>query len=128
MERCRAFIFPGIEDFGITPVEAQAAGRAVIAYGEGGVLETVIDGLTGIFFKKQTSESLAEAVKLFENTEEDFRPGACRRQAEMFSREEFRDALLHFLTTKYPALFDDEPVMGENAAAITPVLATSAAA
>jgi glycosyltransferase involved in cell wall biosynthesis len=128
MERCRALIFPGIEDFGITPVEAQAAGRAVIAYGEGGVLETVLDGLTGLFFKEQTVQSLADAVKLFEKNEEDFRPGACRRQAEMFSREEFRDALMHFLTTKYPALFDDVTMTGVNAAAPASGITTSAAA
>ncbi|NLS76115.1 MAG: glycosyltransferase family 4 protein, partial [Chloroflexi bacterium] len=59
---CRAFVFPGEEDFGITPVEAQAAGRPVIAYAGGGALDTVLDGETGILFRDKTPEALAEAV------------------------------------------------------------------
>ena len=64
--KCKAFIFPGEEDFGITPVEAQACGTPVIAYGKGGATETVIDGITGVFFKEQTEESLIDAVDRFE--------------------------------------------------------------
>jgi glycosyltransferase involved in cell wall biosynthesis len=60
--RCRAFIFPGEEDFGITPLESMAAGRPVIAYGAGGALETVIEGVTGRFFHEQTAAALAAAV------------------------------------------------------------------
>ena len=62
MARCQAFIFPGLEDFGLTPVEAQASGRPVIAYAGGGVLDTVIPGLTGALFYPQTADALAEAV------------------------------------------------------------------
>ena len=85
--RCRAFLFPGWEDFGIAPVEAQAAGRPVIAYGRGGALETVVDGVTGVFFEEQTPESLAAAIERFELLELD--PGDCRAQAERFDSSEF---------------------------------------
>jgi len=65
--RCRALIFPGVEDFGIVPVEAMASGRPVIAYRSGGVLETVKEGVTGLFFKQQTAASLNEVVDAFES-------------------------------------------------------------
>lgn len=86
--RCRALIFPGREDFGITPVEAQAAGRPVIAYGRGGALDTVVDGETGAFFREPTSEALAEVVASF--NAEAVSPLACRANAERFSVERFR--------------------------------------
>lgn len=86
--RCRAFLFPAWEDFGIAPVEAQAAGRPVIAFGRGGALDTVIDGVTGIFFDEQTVESLIEAMERAERME--FDPGACRANAEGFDAQEFR--------------------------------------
>jgi glycosyltransferase involved in cell wall biosynthesis len=63
MARCKALLFPGLEDFGITPVQAQAAGRPVIAFKGGGALDTVIDGVTGILFEEQTVESLMEAIQ-----------------------------------------------------------------
>ena len=63
MSECRALIFPGEEDFGITPLEANASGRPVIAYGAGGALETVRDGVTGVLFGAQTADSLAEGVR-----------------------------------------------------------------
>lgn len=86
--RCRALVFPGREDFGITPVEAQAAGRPVIAYGEGGALDTVIPGETGVFFYEPTPEALAEAVLAFDTEAVD--PLACRANAERFSVVRFR--------------------------------------
>jgi glycosyltransferase involved in cell wall biosynthesis len=89
--RCRALIFPGVEDFGITPLEAMASGRPVIAYGEGGVMETVIDRVTGFFFREQTPESLASAVRNFEALSVD--PQACRLRAEQFTRERFRSEM-----------------------------------
>jgi len=85
--RCRAFLFPGWEDFGITPVEAQAAGRPVIAYGKGGATETVVDGSTGILFEEQTVEALVEAMRKLERLE--FDPAVCRRNAERFDAREF---------------------------------------
>jgi len=86
--RCRALIFPGVEDFGITPLEAMASGRPVIAYGEGGVLESVVEGETGLFFREQTAEAMASAVRNFELGRVDAQ--ACRRRAELFSRSRFR--------------------------------------
>ncbi len=62
---CRAFLFPGEEDFGITPLEAQASGRPVIAYGAGGALTSVVDGVTGVFFREQTVESLVSVLASF---------------------------------------------------------------
>lgn len=88
--RCRAFVFPGEEDFGITPLEAQAAGRPVIAYAKGGALETVVDGKTGLFFDEQTPESLNAAVTRFLAAESRFKPSACVAQAARFSNETFR--------------------------------------
>jgi len=102
-ERCRAFIYPQIEDFGITAVEAQAAGRPVIAFRRGGALETVVEGKTGLFFDEQTPESLAACVEDFERRS--FSAAACRTNAERFRPEAFRDAIRHFLTEKFPALF-----------------------
>jgi len=93
--RCRAFIFPGLEDFGIAPVEAQAAGRPVIAYGGGGALDTVQEGSTGTFFHEQTPEALAAAVRAFDPA--DYNPVACRASAERFSVEEFKRKLLTFV-------------------------------
>jgi glycosyltransferase involved in cell wall biosynthesis len=104
-ERCRAFVFPGVEDFGITPLEAQAAGKPVIAFRKGGVLETVIEGQTGLFFDEQTVESLTKAVAYFEKNPGRFKPEACRKQAENFSPEKFRSNIKTFLSRTYPALF-----------------------
>ena len=106
-ERCRALIFPGIEDFGITPLEAQAAGRPVIAYGEGGALETVRANETGRFFVRQTVADLEEAVVEFEN--QWFEPADCRRNAERFAPEHFRAQLKRFLADKVPDVFQAYP-------------------
>jgi glycosyltransferase involved in cell wall biosynthesis len=94
--RCRAFIFPGIEDFGITPLEAQASGRPVVAFRAGGALETVVEGETGIFFDEQTPESLMAAVE----RPLDFDPGACRANAERFGPERFRAELADYAARK----------------------------
>ncbi len=88
LARCRAFILPGKEDFGITPVEAMAAGRPVIAYGGGGALDYVIDGLSGILFHEQTAEALADAVLRFNQAA--FDPAVLRAHAGQFDRERFQ--------------------------------------
>ena len=101
--RARAFIFPGVEDFGITPLESQAAGRPVIAFAEGGALETVI-GLedpegrapTGLFFAEQTPAALAEAVLDFERHEGDFDPATARENALHFDRAVFKEHIADF--------------------------------
>lgn len=89
--RCRAFIFPGVEDFGIAPVEAMAAGRPVIAFAGGGALDTVVEGVTGVFFDAPTPESLAEAVRRFEEMR--FDPRAIRRHAEQFDKRVFQEKI-----------------------------------
>ena len=91
MANAKAFIFPGYEDFGITPVEAQAAGRPVIAFAAGGALDTVIEGETGVFFQRQTVDSLIEAVHRLEAAS--FDPQRIRRNAERFSVERFKQDL-----------------------------------
>ena len=79
----RALLFPGMEDFGIVPVEAQAAGTPVIAYGVGGARETVVEGETGLFFAEQTVESLCSAIEEFEGRT--WAPERCRAQAARFA-------------------------------------------
>lgn len=95
MRGCKAFLFPGLEDFGIAPVEAMSAGRPVIAFAGGGALDTVIPGITGEHFAEQTVESLRETVAAFNPARYD--PRACRAQAERFSRSIFRQKLCAFL-------------------------------
>lgn len=89
-QRCRGFVFCGEEDFGITPVEAQACGRPVIAYGRGGALETVLDPQTGVFFREQTPEALMEAVQELE--QRTFDAQAIRQNALRFSEQAFETA------------------------------------
>jgi glycosyltransferase involved in cell wall biosynthesis len=91
--KAKAFLFPGLEDFGITPLEAMYCGRPVIAYGKGGLLDTVTPE-TGIFFPEQTVASLNAAVEKFEKNEAQFLPAKARARAEEFSREHFRKQYL----------------------------------
>jgi glycosyltransferase involved in cell wall biosynthesis len=108
--RCRALIFPGEEDFGIVPVEALSFGRPVIAFGRGGVLETV-NGLypgdalsagisSGVFFSEQSTDSLIEAIAAFEKAESHFRPAFIRQQTERFSESRFKAQLGSFVREK----------------------------
>lgn len=90
--RARAFVFPGLEDFGITPLEAMAAGVPVIAYGAGGVLDTVTAN-TGVFFNEQSVASLVEAIKKFEASSNNFDQAQCRVRAQEFSKQRFQDEL-----------------------------------
>lgn len=88
---CKALVFPGEEDFGIVPVEVQAAGRPVIAFGKGGALETVVDGKTGLFFSDPSADGLNEAIARFEETNlGDTCLESCQDNAEKFSEENFR--------------------------------------
>lgn len=85
--RCRALVFPGEEDFGIVPVEVMASGRPVIAYGRGGATESVIPGVSGIFFKEQTAPAIAKAVHEFEQMQ--FDPAMIKAHASKFNAHRF---------------------------------------
>lgn len=89
---CRSFVFPGLEDFGITPLEATAAGRPVVAYRAGGVLDTVVEGLNGVFFDEQSTEALAEALA-DPRLDGPWDEPAMVAHADSFERETFRENL-----------------------------------
>ncbi|MBC7224951.1 MAG: glycosyltransferase [Anaerolineae bacterium] len=100
-QRCAALIFPGVEDFGIAPVEAQAAGRPVIAYAAGGALDTVVEGVTGTFFHEPTSQALKDAVASFDPDAYD--PARIRAHAERFGRARFQEEIRRFVEEQYAA-------------------------
>src|SRR5262249_42226450 len=114
---CRALLFPGEEDIGLTPIEAQASGRPVIAYGKGGALETVLAGYpgdvaqmncqTGVFFAEQSCDSLCEAILAFEAKQRDFSPSFIRSHSLRFDESHFRNSFSEFInsieTTASPA-------------------------
>ena len=99
MARCKAFIFPGLEDFGITPVQAMAAGRPVIAYKGGGALDTVIPGVTGEFFTEQTVESLASVLRDFDASR--YSTVALHDHALKFDEAVFKQQLGDFVMQAY---------------------------
>lgn len=86
---CRAFVFPGLEDFGITPLEATASGRPVVAFGEGGVLDTVVEGLNGVFFQEQTADAVAAALAA-SDLDAEWNSEAMIQHATGFSLERYR--------------------------------------
>jgi glycosyltransferase involved in cell wall biosynthesis len=91
LSRCRAFLFPGEEDFGITPLEANASGRPVIAFAGGGALDSTIAGVTGEFFREPTAVALAEVVHNFDDRK--YAPAEMRRHAEKFGIPVFKNKL-----------------------------------
>lgn len=95
MEACRAFCLPGQEDFGITPVEANAAGKPVVAFGGGGALETIEDGKTGVFFREHGVNAVLDAIRRCDRL--DTTPEVIGRSAQRFSPEAFRTGLLRVL-------------------------------
>ncbi len=101
--RCRALLLPGEEDFGMVPLEVNAAGRPAIAYKAGGALDTIRAGVSGLFFEHQTSDSLAQAIEEFESRSWD--PVTIRKHAEQFGFEAFRVKFLNLLHSLNPALF-----------------------
>lgn len=88
--QCRALIFPGVEDFGIVPVEAMASGRPLIAYREGGAMETVVEGKTGLFFQQQSADALIDAVNRYEASAAQFDPAQIRAHAQGFQVARFK--------------------------------------
>ncbi len=109
--RCRAFLFPGEEDIGLTPIEAQASGRPVIAFGRGGALETVkgfypgqqvlAENYTGLFFEEQSVESLIQGMRAFEMSEDRFSPQIIRNHARQFDGERFKESFCEFVYRKW---------------------------
>ncbi|MCS3423779.1 glycosyltransferase involved in cell wall biosynthesis [Rahnella sp. BIGb0603] len=115
MRRAKAFVFAAEEDFGITPVEAQACGTPVIAFGKGGVLESIRPygevNPTGIFFAEQTADSLLRAVLHFETLQGSFLPVNCRNNALRFSEERFHSELDDYIKTKWQAFNESKKVI-----------------
>lgn len=101
MYQARAFIYMAYEDFGILPVEVQATGLPVIAYGKGGVLETVLEGRTGIFFSEQTVQDLVKAIHAFEKIEHHFDKKMIQEHTEQFSKAVFMRTFQAFVQQKY---------------------------
>lgn len=96
---CRAFIFPTLEDFGIAPVEAMAAGKPVLAYGKGGATETVVAGKTGEFFPEQSVEAIFTAMRTFDPNR--YLVEDCRARAREFDKEVFKTKIKEFVEEKY---------------------------
>jgi glycosyltransferase involved in cell wall biosynthesis len=101
MKRCKAFLFPGLEDFGITPLEANACGRPVIAFRGGGALDTLRPGVSGLYFDSQTVESITDTLVQFE--QETWNGEAIRAHAEAFSEERFVRELMGFIESSLPS-------------------------
>ena len=101
MQRTRAFIFAAEEDFGITPVEAQACGTPVLAFGKGGAAETVVDRVTGLLFHEQSSSAIQRVVRDFESIEDSFDPQIIRENALRFSTERFRSEFKQYVYARW---------------------------
>lgn len=105
LQKARAFLFAAVEDFGILPVEAQACGTPVIAYGKGGVIETVVEGKTGLLYKDQTVASLVAAVKKFEERQNEFVPLDIHNHVQPFSVARFQKQFRSLVEEKCKIFF-----------------------
>lgn len=97
LANCKALIFPGVEDFGIVPLEAMSSGRPVIAYREGGAVETVKENISGLFFDQQTAHDLNQAIERFEQSYEQFDSYSIRRYAAQFSKDRFKQQFSDYI-------------------------------
>ena len=94
---CKALLFPGVEDFGIVPLEVMASGRPVIAFAKGGALETVIDGTTGMFFHEQTTDAMVDAIERFESRSSSFHSDVMHAHAASFDTAVFKTRLVELI-------------------------------
>lgn len=112
MQKAKAFVFAAEEDFGITPVEAQACGTPVIAFGKGGALETVIEfgknNPTGLFFNKQSTLEIMNAVNKFEAISDKISPLDCCNNAKRFSIEVFQSNIEQYISNKWADFKDNK--------------------
>lgn len=106
MGRAKAFVFAAEEDFGITPVEAQACGTPVICFGRGGARETVLDGESGLYFMEQNTKELLAAVAKFEQNYDKFEPVKIRENSLKFSRARFEAEIKSYVEKKYEEFKD----------------------
>ncbi len=113
-QHCRALIFPAREDFGIVAVEAQACGRPVVCYGQGGATESVLDGRTGVHFHEQSATALLEGVARLERSEWD--AGAIRRHSLEFSQPQFHERMKSFLRAVVPGIWSFDECGSRNPA------------
>jgi len=113
--RAKAFVYAAEEDFGITPIEAQAAGCPVIAFAGGGVRETVIEGRTGLFFGEQTAEALMKALAEFEAGGFNFMENDLRANAERFSRARFQERFPRYVEQKWQSFIEHRRQIGDPA-------------
>ncbi|MEI9915743.1 MAG: glycosyltransferase [Methylovirgula sp.] len=100
LQCAKAFLFAAEEDFGIAPIEAQACGTPVLAFGKGGAIETVLDGVTGYFFEEQTAKSIRDVVQRFE-AGPSFNPADVRKNAHKFSEARFISQFSGFVSRAY---------------------------
>lgn len=122
MQQARAFVFAADEDFGITPVEAQACGTPCIAYGVGGSLETVVAGQTGLHFPRQTPDAVAEAIQQFESQTDPFDPEVVREHAESFSNQRFQAELSEYIEEAWAAHRQSLKVFSSNRTGARPAI------
>jgi glycosyltransferase involved in cell wall biosynthesis len=112
MQLAKAFLFAAEEDFGIAPVEAMACGTPVIAFNRGGVVESVVDGETGLFFTEQSAASIVDAVNRFE--QKNWSAKACRLQSEKFSSQRFRNQITRYVKEACVAFIADQLTVGQG--------------